>query len=128
LIPLFFCTYLALALSPPKVPVFRLGDIVLHASAFIYLTFALVTLKGWASHASTGSTDVAVYRHSAAWMLAYGVLIELVQSLEPERTAELKDLMVDIAGIGVGLLVAKLLAPVARNWADRVSRLLSKGA
>lgn len=92
-IPLLGCTWLALTPSPPDA-VFRVSDVVLHGLAFVYLTLAL------------GVAHVALRpRAVIAWMLGYGVLIELVQSLEPSRSAELKDLLVDGAGIVVGTLL-----------------------
>ena len=50
-------------------------------------------------------------------MLAYGITIELIQSFEPARTAEFKDLLVDAIGILLGLglyrwVVTRLFAPV----------------
>ena len=96
-VPFAVCTYLALAPQPPQVDMFRLSDIFAHAFAFAYLTFAF---------------RVAYQNRSAAHtfvvLLAYGVLIEVVQSFEAERSAEIKDLLVDVAGIGLGLLIARL--------------------
>ncbi|MEQ8858362.1 MAG: VanZ family protein [Pseudomonadales bacterium] len=107
-VPLLLCTWLALTPSPPE-SVFRVSDILLHGFAFAYLTFALGlahgSLRPWAV---------------VAWMLGYGVLIELVQSFEPSRAAELKDLLVDCAGIAVGLLL--LIAFGA--WSRRLLRSL----
>src|SRR5690606_23092692 len=77
-LPLAVCTYLALSPSPPD-RMFRVSDVVLHALAFSYLTFAL----GLAYPAARLTTLVA-------WMLGYGIFIEVVQSFEPARTAELK--------------------------------------
>ena len=49
-------------------------------------------------------------------MLAYGIAIELVQSFEPTRDAELKDVLVDVVGILLGLAlyrwgVSRVFAP-----------------
>lgn len=91
-IPLAGATYAAFA--PEGVPMpFQVSDIVLHACAFTYLTAAL-----WLAHhaADRGWKP-------AAWMLAYGIAIELVQSFEPTRSAEFKDLLVDVVGILLGL-------------------------
>jgi VanZ family protein len=82
------------ALLPEGAPLpFRVSDILLHLFAFTYLTAAL-----WLAH-----YPGQLAWKAAAWMLAYGVAIELVQSLEPTRSAELKDVAVDIIGIGLGI-------------------------
>jgi VanZ family protein len=54
-------------------------------------------------------------------MAAYGVAIEAIQSLEPTRTAEWKDLFVDVVGILAGLLVYRL---IGRFLQPRVPRAL----
>jgi VanZ family protein len=63
-------------------------------------------------------------------MFGYGLFLEVVQGFIPERTAEMKDLMVDVAGITVGLMLAALFArPVAglvRFLADRVLAVLGR--
>ena len=104
-IPFVFTTYAAFA--PEGVPMpFQVSDIVLHAAAFTYLTAAL-----WFAHHATDKGW-----KPAAWMLAYGIGIELIQSFEATRTAELKDVMVDVIGIGLGLglyrwVVVRLFSP-----------------
>ncbi len=111
-VPLAACTYLALTPTPPAA-VFRLGDIVLHAFAFTYLTFAL----GLSMQAPRlGQVGLV--------MLGYGVFIELAQSLEPARNAELKDLLVDAAGIAVGLAALVRAGGWCRRAAHRVADML----
>ncbi len=105
-IPLAICTYLALVPSPPDVQLFRLSDVLTHTFAFTYLTFALRLAFPGVSALKAGGL-----------MLGYGVLIEIVQSFEPERHAELKDLAVDLGGIALGLLLARLLAAPVRRAA-----------
>lgn len=91
-LPFVVTTYAAFA--PEGVPMpFRVSDIALHAGAFTYLTAAL-----WFAHHATNNGW-----KPAAWMIAYGVVIELIQSLEPTRTAEFKDLLIDAIGIALGL-------------------------
>jgi VanZ family protein len=107
-VPLVVCTYLALSPSPPE-PVFRVSDVVLHALAFSYLTFALGL-----AHPATGRPMLV------AWMLAYGIFIEVVQSFEVERSAELKDLLVDGAGIVAGLALLSAFG----DWSRRTLRNL----
>jgi VanZ family protein len=88
------------AFLPQGLPMpFRVSDIVLHTFAFTYLTAAL-----WFAH----FRDAAWWK-SAGWMLAYGVFIEVVQSFEPTRDAELKDIAVDVAGIALGLALYRFV-------------------
>jgi VanZ family protein len=51
----------------------------------------------------------------ALGLLAFGILIEAVQSFLPTRSAELDDVIADVVGIGIGLLAAavatKLMQP-----------------
>jgi len=97
-LPFAVATYAAFA--PQGVPEpFRISDVVLHAFAFTYLTAAL-----WYVHFGGEA-----WWKSAAWMFAYGVFIELVQSFEPTRDAEFKDIAVDIVGIALGLVLYRLL-------------------
>jgi VanZ family protein len=107
-VPLAICTWFALEPSPPD-PVFRVSDIVLHAFAFSYLTFAL----GLAH-------PVVRLPMLVLSMLGYGVFIEVVQSFEVERSAEIKDLLVDGAGILVGLGLLRALG----DWSRRTLRTL----
>lgn len=111
-LPLAACTWLALTPSPPD-PVARLSDVVLHALAFGYLTFALGV-----AHPAAGT------RALIGWMLAYGLGIEVVQSYTAARTAELKDLLVDIVGIAAGLALLRLLAEPLRRGLDSLLAVL----
>ncbi|MFU8815214.1 MAG: VanZ family protein [Pseudomonadales bacterium] len=105
-IPLLLCTWLALTPSPPE-GVFRVSDILLHLFAFTYLTFALGLAR-----------PALRLRWVAAWMLAFGVMIEVVQSFQATRVAELKDVLVDAAGIALGLLLLAALG----NWSRKTVR------
>lgn len=117
--PLLICTYLALVPDPPDNPVFRLSDVILHGAAFTYLTFALalVLLSGRNGSRPFSGTGLMAF----AAMLGYGLFLELVQSFIPERTAELKDVMVDMAGIVIGLSLAWLLARWIRDLVASLS-------
>ena len=107
--PFALCTYLALAPQPPTVEIFRLSDSAAHAVAFAYLTFAFRLAFANRSAAQTFGL-----------LLAYGVLIEVVQSFEVERGAELKDLLVDIVGICLGLLLTRFTGTRVRNLVSRL--------
>lgn len=97
-IPLGLVT--AAALLPQGAPMpFAISDVLLHAFAFTYLTAAL----GRVHYAPARRWPVAL------WMLCYGLALEVVQSFIPERTAELKDLIVDAAGIALGLGLWRLI-------------------
>lgn len=108
-VPLLICTYLALVPDPPDNPVFRVSDVILHAAAFSYLTVAFVLMhEGVQLHRALAIRSTLV-------MLGYGIFLEGVQWFVPERSAELKDLGVDLLGILVGLLLAGLLARPLKN-------------
>jgi VanZ family protein len=114
-IPFAFTTYAAFA--PEGVPMpFRVSDILLHAAAFTYLTAAL----WFAHHPSDRGWK------PAAWLMAYGIAIELIQSFEPTRSAEFKDLAVDAIGIlaGIGVyrwLVVRLFARAPARSGERLT-------
>ncbi len=129
-VPLALCTYLALLPELPDSPVFLVSDVTLHSVAFTYLAFALL-LAQCTRRLGEGETPQwegrprrEHYFSTFGLMLAYGVFIELVQSFVPERSAELKDLLVDLVGILVGLLLGRLLIPPVRQLALRVSAWL----
>jgi len=65
-----------------------------------------------------GREEAVAARWVAAWMFAFGVLIEAVQSVQATRTAELKDLLVDGLGIAIGLLLLVALG----NWSRKTVR------
>lgn len=111
-IPLAFCTYLALVPEPPEHPVFELSDVILHAAAFTYLTLAFALTRY--------GRDSRLYVRTFVAMLAYGVFLEAAQSLIPERSAEIKDLLVDLVGIGLGLALAHLSAKLIFQSASRL--------
>jgi VanZ family protein len=86
-------TWLALTPAPP--PKADLGwDKLNHLAAFA--TLALVAVLGRCG--SHGRVGVA--------LLAYGGLIEVLQSFTPTRVGEWPDLLADGVGIALGLLLA----------------------
>jgi VanZ family protein len=102
--PFAFTTYAAFAPHGVPLPI-EVSDVFLHASAFTYLTAAL-----WLAH-----HDGDRWWKPALAMMAYGIAIEVIQSFEPTRDAEVKDLIVDAFGIGLGValyrgVVSKLVS------------------
>lgn len=82
-----------LALSPAPPELASTGwDKANHAFAFAALAF--VGCQAW--------RRAAAWRHGLAW-LAYGLLIELLQTQAPPRQGEPADLLADAIGIGLGL-------------------------
>ena len=94
--------------------VFRLGDVVLHAFAFTYLSLALVMARQRVSRTPE-------YVRTAVLMFGYGLMLEAIQFFIPERSSELKDLLVDATGITLGLLLARWLARPAYDQVLRLS-------
>jgi VanZ family protein len=114
-VPLALCTWLALTPTPPQA-VGHFSDVLLHAFAFIYLTFAL---------------GLALPRLRLRWiaasMFAYGVGIEVAQYFESARVASLKDVLVDVAGIAIGLLLLRALGEWSRRKVRTVWGVLLPG-
>jgi uncharacterized protein YfiM (DUF2279 family) len=71
----------------------------------------------------TGQYARSSYVRIAIMLLAYGLLIEVVQSFVPYRSAEFADLAADAAGIGIGLLIAAL---ATGGWSARAEAWLDK--
>ncbi|MBK9363989.1 MAG: VanZ family protein [Rubrivivax sp.] len=93
-----------LAFSPAPPPQADTGwDKANHALAFAVLA-AVAELAVWPHPARRWLTVVG--------LLAYGALIEGVQSRLPPRSGEWSDLAADAAGIAIGLLLA---APLLRR-------------
>ncbi|MFW6093063.1 MAG: VanZ family protein [Pseudomonadota bacterium] len=113
-VPLAGCTWLALTPSPPDA-VFRVSDVLLHGFAFSYLAFAL------------GLAHRLRPLPVALWLLAYGAGLELLQSQQPGRMPEFKDLAVDAAGIAVGLALLWALGARVRRLAQWVLERLLPG-
>ena len=119
-IPLLVCTWLALVPAPPEHPVFQLGDVILHAGAFVYLSFALVLVyeaqvfETKAFESNSSAERWRLYLKAACWLLLYGAALEIAQYFLPPRMAEWKDLAVDGLGIFGGLVFARILSrPIA---------------
>ncbi|MDP9911799.1 VanZ family protein [Variovorax boronicumulans] len=97
------CAILVLSLAPSSTPMPSTGwDKSNHALAFAVLAF--LAHKAWPGR---------------MWLLpsllAYGALIEILQSFTPDRYAEWSDLWAD----GFGLLVGEMFARLTRWLAHR---------
>jgi VanZ family protein len=91
--------YLALSPRPPQS--LDLGwDKLNHLAAFACMTVSAAL--GWG----------AVWRWWVTGLIAFGGLIEILQSFTPNRSAEWADWMTDGVGIAIGVLVWRLLMRV----------------
>lgn len=87
-----------LALTPDPPPQVDTGwDKTNHLAAFAAL--------GWAARGAAGPAPVAAWRWLAG-VMAYGVLIEILQTQVPGRHAEMADLVADAVGLVAGWLCA----------------------
>ena len=77
-------------------------DKVRHVMAF--LSLACAAALGWAPGTRTGA-------RIAAALLAYGLLIEGVQTLLPTRSGSVADWLADAVGVALGLWLARRLRP-----------------
>lgn len=108
--------FVMIAALVPKLPFhelalqFRISDKVMHIAAFAFLAV-------WFS----GQYENRSYWRIALGLIAFGILIELVQSMVSYRTAEWMDLIGDAAGITIGLLIGVL---GAGGWSMRVEERL----
>jgi VanZ family protein len=93
------------ALAPGSdAPSLGIGDKIDHLSAFVAL--AVAAALSWP----------AAWRHAmraGVGLLVYGALIELAQTQVPGRHGDAADLLVDAAGIALGLALAQALR---RRW------------
>ena len=76
---------------------FKLSDKFMHIAAFTFLAV-------WFS----GQYEKKSYWRIAVGLMAFGILIELVQGTISYRTSEWLDLLGDAAGIAAGLIIAML--------------------
>jgi VanZ family protein len=102
---------LLLALAPIATPLPAMqGDKILHFLAFTYLAVWFL-----------GVFEPRLSLSVVAALAAYGVLIELLQSFTAYRSADLYDVLSDVAGIGAGWLLA---TAGLRRWCGRIEALL----
>ena len=109
---------LAFAMAPDIWPLERRLERRLDSDKVIHgITFAFLAI--W----YTGQYARRAYWRLAAWLLAFGVLIEACQSLVTYRTAEWSDLWANSAGIAVGMTIALWLTG---GWSLKIERWLAK--
>lgn len=108
--PLCFVTYMALTpLTHPAIP--RTNDKIMHLLAFGYLTGAFaVAYAHWTTWQRTGGI-----------MLAYGVLIEVVQAFIPNRYCSWLDIVADSTGIALALAGLYMIKGIL-GWREPVGR------
>lgn len=112
----FLLVFVMIAALVPKLPFqdltsqFNISDRVMHIVAFTFLAV-------WFS----GQHERRSYWRIALGLIAFGVLIELVQGTISYRTSEWMDLVSDTAGITTGLIIAVL---GVGGWSMRVEKWL----
>ena len=99
----FYCvlvvvTMLAL-ISQDQVTVTSGWDKSNHAIAF----FVLLALFDY------GYPSMKLWRRKVLWLLLYGLLIECAQAYVPSREASLLDIMADGVGLGLYIMIRRLL-------------------
>lgn len=108
--------FVLIAALVPKLPFhdltlqFRISDKVMHIVAFTFLA-------AWFS----GQYERKSYWRIALGLIAFGVLIELVQNTISYRTSEWMDLVGDVIGITAGLIIAVL---GVGDWSKRLEEWL----
>ncbi len=93
------------------------GKILLWDKSLHFLTFLFLSL--W----FTGQYARSSYWRLVVGLSAFGVLIELGQGIIPYRSGDWMDLVADICGIGIGLIIA--VAGLG-GWSPRFEQWLEK--
>ena len=75
------------------------------------LAFAALALSGRRAFAASRAAGAFV----PGALLAYGALIELLQTLVPNRSGEWGDFAADVVGVALGLLLAQALRKFTRG-------------
>ena len=97
-----------LVISVPIITILSIHEVNLESStnfldkALHFLCFTYLTLITWLSRFL--SKDLHVY----VIVLAYGILIEIVQRFLPDRSFEYLDIFADSVGIIAGLIIIKI--------------------
>ena len=94
-----------MACSPETAaPRLRIGGTLAHIAAFTYLAWALFPAHFPATPATAGAgpSEARRFLAVALWMLAFGVVIEVLQVFVAGRYGTAMDLLPDAAGIALG--------------------------
>ena len=103
-----FSFRIILAISISVVTIFSIQEVSIESSfnfldkALHFLCFIYLTLITWLSRIL--NKDLHVY----VIVLAYGILIEIVQRFLPHRSFEYLDIFADFVGIIAGLIIIKI--------------------
>ena len=98
-----------LVISVPIITILSIHEVNLESStnfldkALHFLCFSYLTLITWLSRIL--NKDLHVY----VIVLAYGILIEIVQRFLPHRSFEYLDIFADFVGIIAGFIIIKIL-------------------
>ncbi len=95
-VSLIAITWLALTPHSPRILEQGIDDKLQHVTAF-----------GWLMLLANCSFPRASAHLSALALLGYGILIEVAQYFIPQRTASASDILADLAGIGIALLLLR---------------------
>jgi VanZ family protein len=98
------CSLFALMPSVPD-QVAALGDLVLHAGAFLALA-----MSGAQAYPRRSLWVIG------AWLIGYGALIEVAQGLSGLRQADPVDLVVDVVATAAGLLLVGAGRMLRDRW------------
>lgn len=122
-IPLAICVIVACS-PETAVPGPRIGGTLAHVAAFTYLAWVLFPAHFPAIPAadSAGSSDTRRFLAVALWMLAFGVVIEVLQVFVAGRHGTAMDLLPDAAGIALGCAAYASLRGKLRPRADSAAR------
>jgi len=102
--------YLALIPIPNVMPSVTWSDKIIHCVVF-------GGLMVWFAALFPPSFDARVF----ATLLVYGLIMELLQSLAPNRLAEFGDIVADAAGLLVGVLLVKTSLRRWPLWLEKLA-------
>lgn len=119
-IPLAICVIVACS-PETAVPGPRVGGTLAHVAAFTYLAWVLFPAHFPATDGA-GSSEVQRFLAVALWMLAFGVVIEVLQVFVAGRHGTAMDLLPDAAGIALGCAAYASLRGKPRSRADSTTR------
>jgi VanZ family protein len=111
-----FTLFWALGAAPPGGRLFPRADKVFHAFAFASILGTFLLAGVWRPGRGSGRYEAATPAFIAG-LMAFGVIIELVQSEISGRDADILDLVADLVGMGLAIVVVRAL-----GWGRPLSR------